>query len=94
MGRLEGLEQQQEALTAENQLLQEQVKQNSQNSSQPPSQDIGKGFKPKPKGAGSRKPGGNRVRKDTSDGCIRLRNATVSRISGASAASGSLVAQK
>lgn len=46
--RIELLEQQSEALTAQNQLLKEQVEQNSQNSSKPPSQDGAKGFKHKP----------------------------------------------
>jgi hypothetical protein len=49
--RVEQLEQQYEELKVENAVLREQVKQNSQNSSKPPSQDVGKGFKPKPKGA-------------------------------------------
>lgn len=57
VNRVETLEREQEALKAENQLLKEQVKQNSKNSSKPPSQDMGKGFKPKPKEAGKRKPG-------------------------------------
>lgn len=48
-GRVEQLAQQYTELKAENALLREQVKQDSQNSSQPPSQDIGKGFKPKEK---------------------------------------------
>jgi transposase len=57
VNRIETLEQQQEALKAENELLKEQVKQNSKNSSKPPSQDIDKGFKPKSKQPGKRKPG-------------------------------------
>ena len=48
-GRIEQLEQQYEELKAENALLREQVKQNSQNSSKPPSQDVSKGFKAKEK---------------------------------------------
>jgi hypothetical protein len=51
--RMELLERQSEALNAENQLLKEQVEQNSQNSSKPPSQDVAKGFKrkqPQPEG--------------------------------------------
>jgi transposase len=36
--------------------LEEQLKQNSKNSSQPPSQDVAQGFKPKPQG--QRKRGG------------------------------------
>lgn len=56
-GRIEPLEQQYEALKAENQLLKEQVKQNSKNCSKPPSQDVGKGFKPKHKQEGKKKPG-------------------------------------
>lgn len=55
--RVGSLEQQQEGLKAENQLLKEQVKQNSKNSSKPPSQDMIKGFKAKPKEASKRKPG-------------------------------------
>lgn len=48
IGRIEQLELQYEELKAENQLLREQVKQTSQNSSKPPSQDMSKkGFKPK-----------------------------------------------
>jgi len=49
LGRIEQLELQYEALKEENQLLKEQLKQNSKNSSRPPSQDIGKGFKAKAK---------------------------------------------
>jgi transposase len=49
LGRIEQLERQYEELKAENALLREQVKQNRQNSSKPPSQDIQKGFKPKEK---------------------------------------------
>jgi len=47
IGRIKQLERQYEELKAENQLLREQVKQNSKNSSNPPSQDMSKGFKPK-----------------------------------------------
>lgn len=47
--RIEQLEQQYEELKAENALLREQVQQNSQNSSKPPSQDVSKGFKAKEK---------------------------------------------
>lgn len=57
VNRIEPLERQYEELKAENQLLKEQIKQNSKNSSKPPSQDMGKGFKPKPKQAGKKKPG-------------------------------------
>lgn len=57
IGRMEQLEGQYEELKAENQLLKEQVKQNSSNSSKPPSQDISKGFKPKEKKQGKQKPG-------------------------------------
>ena len=45
IGRIEQLERQYEELKTENQLLFEQVKQNSKNSSKPPSQDLSKGFK-------------------------------------------------
>lgn len=55
--RVEQLERQYEDLKGENQLLKEQVKQNSKNSSKPPSQDMGKGFKPKKKKQGNKKPG-------------------------------------
>lgn len=51
LGRIEQLEQQYEELKAENALLREQVKQTSQNSSKPPSQDVSKGSKPKQKKA-------------------------------------------
>jgi transposase len=57
VSRIEPLEQQYEALKAENQLLKEQIQQNSKNSSKPPSQDMGKGFKAKPKQEGKQKPG-------------------------------------
>ena len=49
LGRIEQVERQYEELKAENALLREQVKQNSQNSSKPPSQDLSKGFKAKEK---------------------------------------------
>lgn len=55
--RVETLERQQEELKAENQLLKEQVQQNSQNSSHPPSRDQAKGFKSKAKQASGRKQG-------------------------------------
>lgn len=55
--RMEPLERQYEELKAENQLLKEQLKQNSKNSSKPPSQDLDKGFKTKPKQAGQKKAG-------------------------------------
>ncbi|MGH2413309.1 MAG: IS66 family transposase [Microcystaceae cyanobacterium] len=58
IGRIEQLEQQYEELKAENQLLKEQVKQNSSNSSKPPSQDKSKGFKPKEKRREKKQPGG------------------------------------
>lgn len=51
--RMELLERHCEVLKAENQLLKEQIEQNSQNSSKPPSQDAAKGFKrrqPEPEG--------------------------------------------
>ena len=56
--RIEQLERQCEELKAENQLLREQVNQNSQNSSKPPSQDVGKGFKPKAHSKVGKKRGG------------------------------------
>jgi hypothetical protein len=56
--RVEQLESQYQELKAENQLLKEQVQQNSSNSSKPPSQDRGKGFKPKERKQGSKKRGG------------------------------------
>ncbi|MBE9180932.1 IS66 family transposase, partial [Oculatella sp. LEGE 06141] len=56
--RVEQLESQYQELKAENQLLKEQVQQNSNNSSKPPSQDQGKGFKPKERKQGSKKRGG------------------------------------
>lgn len=49
LGRIEQLERQYEELKAENAMLREQLGRNSQNSSKPPSQDQGKGFKPKEK---------------------------------------------
>lgn len=57
IGRIEQLERRYEELKAQHQLLQEQVKQTSQNSSKPPSQDISQGFKPKKKEQGKKKPG-------------------------------------
>lgn len=56
--RIEQLEQQYAELKAENELLKEQLKQNSQNSSKPPSQDGKKGFKAREKKAGKKKRGG------------------------------------
>jgi transposase len=56
--RFGALERQYEELKAENQLLTEQVKQNSKNSSKPPSQDAAKGFKAKTKEKSKKKPGG------------------------------------
>jgi transposase len=56
--RIEALEEQSAALKAENQILKEQLKRNSKNSSRPPSQDIAKGFKAKPKTEGKKKRGG------------------------------------
>lgn len=56
LARIEQLEQQYAELKAENALLRERVQQNSENSSKPPSQDLGKGFKPKQKqGKGKRR---------------------------------------
>jgi transposase len=57
LGRIEQLERQYEELRIENGVLREQVKQNSQNSSKPPSQDVGKGFKRKPKPGKSKRRG-------------------------------------
>jgi hypothetical protein len=57
LGRIEQLERQSEELKAENAMLREQIQRNSQNSSKPPSQDLGKGFKPKEK-KGKGKPRG------------------------------------
>jgi transposase len=56
--RFEALEGQCAALKAENEMLLEHLQRNSKNSSQPPSQDIAKGFKAKPKAEGKKKPGG------------------------------------
>lgn len=56
--RVEQLEQELEKLQGENQLLQEQGKRNSQNSSIPPSQEQRKGFKPKPKTKSGKQRGG------------------------------------
>jgi transposase len=55
--RIEQLERGYAELKGENAVLREQVKQNSQNSSKPPSQDVGKGFKPKPKSEGRKQRG-------------------------------------
>jgi transposase len=49
VSRIEQLERQYEELKPENERLPEQVKQNSKNSSKPPSQDVNKGFKAKEK---------------------------------------------
>lgn len=49
LGRIEQLERQYEELKAENAMLREQLRRNSQNSSKPPSQDQGNRFKPKAK---------------------------------------------
>lgn len=57
ISRMEQLEQQYEELRTENQLLKEQLQLNSKNSSKPPSQDMSKGFKPKQKRQGKKKPG-------------------------------------
>lgn len=57
LGRIEQLERQYEELKAENQLLKEGLKQNSKNSSKPPSQDIGKGMNAKEKKQGKKKLG-------------------------------------
>ena len=56
--RVDALEQQYEALKAENQLLKEQLQLDSKNSSKPPSQDRGKGFKSKEKPPGKKQRGG------------------------------------
>ncbi len=56
--RVEKLESEVARLSAENALLKEQVKTNSQNSSQPPSQDPPKGFKAKEPKSKGRKRGG------------------------------------
>jgi transposase len=58
LSRLEKLEGEVARLSAENALLNEQVKKTSQNSSLPPSQDKGKGFKAKAKDPKGRKRGG------------------------------------
>jgi transposase len=55
LGRIEQVERQAEELRAEVATLQEQVKRNSKSSSQPPSQDSAKGFKPKVKRTGNKK---------------------------------------
>lgn len=56
--RVEQLERQYEEVKCENQLLKEQLQLNSKNSSKPPSQDRGKGFKAKEKQPGKKQPGG------------------------------------
>jgi transposase len=56
--RIEALEEQCAALKAENQMFKEQLQRNSKNSSKPPSQDIAKGFKARPKTEGKKKRGG------------------------------------
>lgn len=56
--RIEKLEENFAKLTTENELLKEQLKRNSQNSSKPPSQDKPRGFKSKPKGKSGRHRGG------------------------------------
>ncbi len=56
--RFEQLEGQYEELKAHNQVLKEQVQQNSKNSSTPPSQDIKKGLKPKEAKKSGKKRGG------------------------------------
>lgn len=56
--RIEQLEQQQKELRAENERVREQLQQNSKNSSQAPSQDKVKGFKPKPSSEKKKKRGG------------------------------------
>jgi hypothetical protein len=56
--RIGALEEQCTELKAENQLLKEQIKLNSKNSSKSPSQGLSKGFKPKPKEQGKKKLGG------------------------------------
>lgn len=56
--RVEKLEREVERLSAENALLTEQIKKNSQNSSKPPSEDKPKGFKAEGKDPSGRKRGG------------------------------------
>jgi transposase len=56
--RVKRLERQYGEVEAQNQLLFEQVKQTSKNSSRPPSQDLSKGLKPKEKKQGKKKAGG------------------------------------
>lgn len=58
LSRLEKLESEVERLSAENALLKEQIKKNSENSSKPPSQDKPKGFKAETKDPKARKRGG------------------------------------
>jgi transposase len=56
--RIEQLERQYEEVKSENQLLKEQLQLDSKNSSKPPSQDRGKGFKSKEKSLGKKQRGG------------------------------------
>jgi hypothetical protein len=56
--RIEQLERQYEEVKCENQLLKEQLRPNSTNSSKPPSQDQSKGFKAKEKQPEKKRPGG------------------------------------
>lgn len=56
--RIEQLERQYEEVKSENQLLKEQLQLDSKNSSKPPSQDRGKGFKSKEKPPGKKQRGG------------------------------------
>lgn len=58
LGRIEPLEGQCQELEAEVATLREQVQRNSQNSSKPPSQDLGKGFKPKQQEESKKRRGG------------------------------------
>jgi len=58
LSRLEKLESEVAKLSAENALLKEQIKKNSENSSKPPSQDKPKGFKAQTKDPKARKRGG------------------------------------
>jgi transposase len=56
--RIGSLEERCSELEAENQLLKERINLNSRNSSKSPSQDLNKGFKPKPKEGQKKKAGG------------------------------------
>jgi len=56
--RIGALEEKCRELQAENQLLEERINLNSKNSSKSPSQDLNKGFKPKPKEGQKKKAGG------------------------------------